>query len=130
MIEKIKHLEFIQQIINRMANNSFLLKGWTITVVSALFVLAVKDSNASYFLLAYFPVIFFWFIDGYFLWQERLYRKLYDQVRIKKRSTGFYMETDDFKKNCLYSETFFSKTLLVFYLPLIATMLVLMYYFI
>jgi hypothetical protein len=34
---KRKHLEFIQGVITRMNTSSFLIKGWTITLVSALF---------------------------------------------------------------------------------------------
>ena len=34
MENKIKYLEMIQSVINRMANNSFCLKGWTVTLVS------------------------------------------------------------------------------------------------
>lgn len=29
----LKHLEFIQAIVTRLANNSFLLKGWALTVL-------------------------------------------------------------------------------------------------
>lgn len=82
MESKLKHLEFVQAVINRMASNSFLLKGWSVTLVSAVFVLAVKDGNASVIPVAYLPVIVLWFLDAYFLRQERLYRKLYDAVRV------------------------------------------------
>ena len=27
------------------------------------------------------PVLIFWGLDGYFLWQERLFRALYDHIR-------------------------------------------------
>lgn len=45
MVEEdlLKHLEFIQYIINRMAKNSFLLKGWTVTIVAAFFALAAQN---------------------------------------------------------------------------------------
>ena len=35
MEKKIKHLEMIQAVIVRMGNNSFLLKGWSVTLISA-----------------------------------------------------------------------------------------------
>lgn len=70
----------IQGIINRMARNSFLLKGWSVTLISALFALAAKDSNQFFLYLAYFPCVAFWSLDGYFLWQEMMYRKLYQEV--------------------------------------------------
>jgi hypothetical protein len=77
---KIAHLGFIQGVINRMGANSFLLKGWSITLVAAVFALSSKDSDQRFVLLAYFPVIVFWILDAYFLHQERLFRKLYEKV--------------------------------------------------
>jgi len=84
--KKLKHLELIQAIISRLANNSFLLKGWSVVLVSAFFALSAKDQSLYFIYLAYFPAIAFWILDGYFLWQERLFRKLYDGVRVKKES--------------------------------------------
>ena len=75
------HLEVIQGVINRLSNNSFLLKGWSVILVSAMFALAAKDANFLFVYLASFPAIAFWLLDGYFLKQERLFRKLYDHVR-------------------------------------------------
>lgn len=57
MENKQKHLEFIQTTISRMANNSFLLKGWAITLVAALFALSAKDTDKSYIIVAYFPLV-------------------------------------------------------------------------
>lgn len=84
MEAKLKHLEMVQSVINRMAGNSFLIKGWSVTLTSALFALAAKDSNSFFVYLAYFPCVTFWTLDGYFLRQERLYRKLYQVVAKKK----------------------------------------------
>ena len=81
MENKRKHLEFIQAAVNRMASNLFLLKGWTVTLIAALFALAAKDAKPVYFAIAYFPPFMFWVLDGYFLSQERRFRSLYDHVR-------------------------------------------------
>jgi len=54
MGNKIKHLEFIQTIINRMAANSFLIKGWAITLVAALFALSSKDTNKNYIIISFY----------------------------------------------------------------------------
>jgi hypothetical protein len=78
---EIKHLEFIQTTIARLASNSFLLKGWSVTLAAALFALAGKDSNPRFALVAFFPAFAFWVLDAYFLRQERLFRRLYDDVR-------------------------------------------------
>jgi hypothetical protein len=53
---KIAHLGFIQGVITRMGSNSFLLKGWSITLVAAIFALSAKDADQKFVLLAYFPV--------------------------------------------------------------------------
>lgn len=77
---KIKHLEMVQDVIKRMASNSFILKGWAVTLVAGIMALAEKDTDKMYFLVAYIPIIIFWLLDSYYLLQERLYRKLYKKV--------------------------------------------------
>lgn len=84
---RIKHLELVQGIISRMANNSFLIKGWSVTVAAALFALAAKDSDARFALLAILPIFAFWYLDAYYLRQERLFRQLYEKVRSKESSS-------------------------------------------
>lgn len=109
MEAKLKHLEMIQGIISRMAGNSFLLKGWSVTLISALFALAAKDSNQFFLYLAYFPCLAFWSLDGYFLWQEKMYRKLYQEVSAKDanvidfdmNATKFKEEVDSWFSVCL-----------------------------
>lgn len=131
MESKHKHLEFIQNIISRMAGNLFFLRGWTITLIAALLALFAKGNNSNY--IIYFLIVLtfvFWVLDGYFLSQERLYRDLYNHVRkLKEEEIDFSMDTNEykkFKKNTLvYS--MFSSTLLVFYLPLIAAAIVIAY---
>ena len=117
MDDKQKHLEFIQGVINRLAGNSFLLKGWTVTLVSALFVLAQKNAIKPYIILTYIPVIMFWLLDGYFLRQERLYRKLYDEVRKKNDGICNYsMDTRPHETQVAsWLGVMFSKTLVIFY---------------
>ena len=65
MEQKIRHLEMIQAVITRMATNSFMLKGWAVTLVAGIFILSARESDAVYFLIAYVPVILFWFLDSY-----------------------------------------------------------------
>lgn len=117
MEAKLKHLEMIQGIINRMAGNSFLLKGWSVTLISALFALAAKDSNQFFLYSAYFPCLAFWSLDGYFLWQERMYRKLYQDVSKKdQESIDFDMNTIKFEvKVDSWFFTCFSPTIRLFH---------------
>ena len=130
MENKRKHLEMIQGIINRMAGNLFFLRGWTITLIAALFALAAKDANSKYIVIAYFPVIIFWILDGYFLSQERLFRSLYNHVRkLDEKEIDFSMDTSEYKKEEKNSWvcSMFSSTLLFFYMPLIIIMLFITY---
>ncbi len=130
MENKRKHLEFIQGAINRMASNSFFLKGWAITLVAALFALSEKDTNHSYILVTFFPVSIFWILDGYFLSQEQLFRSLYNHVRkLDEKEINFSMNVNEPKKdgkNSLIS-LMFSPTLLFFYGPFIIIMLLITY---
>lgn len=122
MEKKLKHLEMVQGVINRMANNSFMLKGWAVTLVAGIFALSGEATDKLYFLVAYIPIIVFWGLDTYYLLQEKLYRSLYDKVRtIDEDDIDFSMKatTEEFNsnRNCYYS-CFFLGTELGFYLPL------------
>jgi hypothetical protein len=77
---EIKHLELVQSVISRMAQNSFQLKGWSVTVAAAIVGLAVKESSPGLAILALFPAVSFWCLDAYYLRRERLYRKLYEAI--------------------------------------------------
>lgn len=78
---RVKHLEFIQGVINRLSTNSFLLKGWTVLIVAALLSFSLKENSRVLAGFTVFPLLVFWGLDGFFLWEERKYRKHYDRVR-------------------------------------------------
>ena len=118
MDRKIKHLEFIQGVINRLASDSFRMKGWCVVLVAALFVLLAREGPIEFIAVALVPVIAFWGLDGYFLWQERLYRALYDHVRaLEEDELDFSMNVSPFKtgRPRTWPSATFSRTLLVFY---------------
>jgi hypothetical protein len=83
MEAKIKHLEFILATINRMANNSFLLKGWTVTLVGGLLALSFKEIDHRYLYISLIVLAIFWLLDSYYLSRERNFVNLYNQVRNK-----------------------------------------------
>ncbi len=130
MEKKLKHLEFVQAAIGRMASNLFLLKGWAITLIAGLFALATKGSDRAYYLIAYLPALMFWALDAFFLTLERRFRSLYDHVRaLDESQIDFSMNTEPFKrlKGNGYWDAFWSKTLAVYYGALIVTMIVVMF---
>lgn len=75
-----KHLEFIQNVITRMSTNSFQIKAWAVTIVSALLAICASSKNEHFILAAVFPALVFWFLDAYYLSQERKFRGLYNDV--------------------------------------------------
>jgi hypothetical protein len=103
-IDRVKHLEMIQAIVTRMAGNSFLVKGWTVTVAAALVAVAAKDSEARFALVALLPALSFWGLDAYYLRYERLFRQLYEGVRTAPEETlvrdPYSLSTAPYVKEC------------------------------
>lgn len=135
---KLEHLKMIQKIVDRMANNSFLLKGWAILVITTIFTFASNkriDNNIQVILFTNVLLLVFWGLDSYYLQQERKFRKLYDFVRLKKgNNSDFNMNTNqvtltinESKKLC-YFNCFLSITESLFYsVCIIMTVLVYLY---
>lgn len=126
---KIAHLGFIQGVINRMGNNSFLIKGWVVTLVAAIFALSAEKANVKFAYLTFFPLLFFWWLDAFFLHQERLYRKLYEKVTNNTESSDkFTMNAYKYKDEVdSFYKVIFSKTLRNFYIPIIVMIVIFMW---
>lgn len=118
-----KEIDLIQGVINRMAHNSFMLKGWLVTIIVAVLALT-KDTllanNVEYLsLILILPLIVFWYLDAFFLHKERCYRKLYDWLIENRKNTDEHLyslnykrfEKDVYNMFCIM----FSKTLFPFY---------------
>ena len=130
MEAKLKHLELIQGVINRLASDSFRMKGWTVVLLAALFVLLTRQDALDTAYIALIPILAFWGLDGYFLWQERLFRAHYDQVRtIPPNEIDFSMDIrphrNSFSRRWLGATL--SRTLTFFYGALIATVIIVIF---
>jgi len=123
MENKLKHLEMLQGIIQRMATNSFMLKGWNVVLVSAIFALASSPVKHHLVFIAYLPAFMFWLLDGYFLRQERLFRKLYDKVRVTSEDMiDFSMDTTPVAGQVAsWPRVMFSRTLFLFHGAIVLT---------
>ena len=123
-----KHLELIQGVINRMAASSFHLKGWSVVLVSALFALAASNAKVYFVFLAYLPAIAFWVLDGYFLRQERMYRELYNDERLKKDpESDFTMDASQYKNKVeSWWDTCWSITLRIFHGMIVSAIIIVM----
>ena len=76
-----KEIDLIQACINRMAQNSFIVKGWTITLITVI--LALLPEKIDIRLLCAIVIVAtvcFWYLDAFFLRTERLYRWKYEWV--------------------------------------------------
>ncbi|MDE0038710.1 MAG: hypothetical protein OXU77_14330 [Gammaproteobacteria bacterium] len=127
MDSKLKHLELIQGVINRLASDSFRMKGWTVVLVAAVFVFLARQNAFEAGYIALLPIAAFWGLDGYFLWQERLFRAHYDNVRTRPaENVDFAMDVRAYKGPLRLSwvGTTFSRTLVFFYGALLAFVLV------
>jgi hypothetical protein len=122
-----KHLDYLQATITRMNINSFQIKSMVIVIISAMFALFAATPKVVFLLLSIFPSIFSWFLDAYYLQQENKFRAMYDDVAgITNRYAikVYEMPLDKYNdKKCCYRENFFSKIMLLFYLPLILVIL-------
>ncbi len=125
---KIAHLQMIQGVINRMASNSFAIKGWSVTLCSALFALAAAETNPLFVYLAYFPGFAFWTLDAYFLRQETLFRELYDHTAaLSPSEIDYSMDTRPFEGNVDAQFSIgFSATLRLFHGTVTGTIVVVM----
>lgn len=81
-----KHLEFLQNNIARMNQCSFQMKGWAITIASALiavFVSTISDENPGskiYLLAAIAATVLFWCLDSLYLSKERRFVGMYNDL--------------------------------------------------
>jgi hypothetical protein len=78
--QRLKHLELLQSVIARLGNNSFLIKGWCITLSGVLVAVADRSPGCETIPVALALAVGFWLLDGYYLRQERLFRSLYERV--------------------------------------------------
>jgi hypothetical protein len=77
----VEHLKLISNVVDRMGRNSFHLKGWAVILVAAIFAFASREVDYRFYLVGLLPAVTFWGLDGYYLWQEKYFRALYNAVR-------------------------------------------------
>ena len=121
MNNKIKHLEMIQNIISRMSKNSFMVKGWSLTLASLLIAFGTQLQIGILCPILFVPIILFACLDSYYLQQERKFRELYEIVRLKDDTLiDFDMHfTNDINSKVNYLSCIFSKSILLFYIPIL-----------
>lgn len=131
-----KEIDLIQGCIGRMSKNSFMLKGWALTIFAG--VIAVTKASLLNDLVVlscciFVPLCCFWILDAFFLHTEKKYRKMYEWV-LKNRKEGnldfqFDLNPQRFSNDAgCYFRTLFSITLAVFYaIPLLMILIILLF---
>jgi len=97
MADHLEHLKLIQAVITRMAGNSFLIKGWAVTLVTGLAALAkTSDGNEDVAWISLGVLLIFALLDAYYLALEKGYRDLYQaEVDSPSEKYGLKLATDD-----------------------------------
>lgn len=131
-----QELNMIQNCITRMAEDSFQLRKWYMSMVfiGGGFCYQQNINPDPFMSILLVMAVIFWLLDTFFLRLERLYRRKYAWV-IKKRLTGnteLFYNLDPYEKRMWLPDDeytgpstctfccFFSKTLLPLYLPVVA----------
>ena len=128
-----EYFKIIQSTINRLANNSFLIKAWSITLIGGISILTFSILNTLIFSVLIGIVIIFWILDSYYLKTEKLFRELYrDNVdkynspKLRNTIRVFDMKTEIYKENIKLFKVMLSKTEILFYISLICGLFILL----
>lgn len=125
MEAKLKHLEFIQSVIGRLAQNSFLFKGWAITIASGLSAFGAANTKHALVTIALISTLMFWGLDGYYLWLERRFIELYAVVAAAREDeVDFLMEIDKTRPMRTWVKTCWRPHLWAFYGAIVAVELI------
>lgn len=131
MENKYKHMDYIQSAITRMASNSFYLKGWNVTIIAAIVALSIKESDWRIYACALLLNIVFWFLDAYYLKQEKLFRELYRKISAisDDAAIDFSMDTREFKQNVPCIPSIMAKNISItpLYLSISVVLIILIY---
>lgn len=111
---KIQYLQMIQEPIGRMSTLSAIFKGFVATVATGIISLN-EIVTKEYFVVSGMAVFLFAFLDMYYLYNEKKFRNLYEQVRSGKHEIDFSMDTTSVDKKKLVCECFGSTSIWLFY---------------
>ena len=124
-----KHLEIMQGVIARMAENSRYCKVWCVTLVAATLVLVARTGEAAHALIALAPTALLYLLDSYYLMLEKGFRKSYEafvgklQAREIFGSDLFHVHYEGSKVRGFAWAMSMSFSVLPFYVAVVVTVL-------
>lgn len=104
-----KEAEIVQGIIKRKSNHSFLIKGWTVSLLVATLIL---QGQKEHIMIAFIPLLAFWFLDAHYLQRIKRYKNLYKWDIENRLKTDEYML--DININDRFGKTVPSRPVLMF----------------
>lgn len=122
----IKTIDLLQSCITRMSQNSFMVKGWTITLTGIILALVPETFDVRLLcIICFVLIICFWILDAFYLQKERLFRRKYELLIKNPESDDLYFDLDirSLKKNDKEYNFFaimFSLSVWPIYIPLLA----------
>lgn len=124
--DKAKHLEMIQSNIARLSGKSTAVRGWAISLITAILIFGNKsqDTKIYFYLILAFPLLSFYILDTYYIQVERKFRDLYEEVREGKKN-NYELQPEKSPLNIL-SKGMCSFSQLFFYLPVVVLLLVIL----
>lgn len=96
---KLKHLDYIQGVVARMAHSSAQAKSWLLPVVTATFGYALTQRSGTVAMLGIAAILLFGYMDANYLRQERAYRRLYNAVVAGKEIPELSLDPSDIDRN-------------------------------
>ena len=120
---RVAYLNIIQGIISRLANSSSVIKGASVTVLSALLAFAGGDHVTFHAWMFILPGVIFMCYHAYFLQQERAFVKLYNSAAAQPLTTQVNFVIDTATINAVkevYWSVLLRKTIWGFHIPMIA----------
>ena len=114
--------------------NSFQIKGWAITIVSATLAISVSTKNQCFVLIGLFPTILFWFLDANYLTQEKRFRSLHNDVAgvseepVVPNPKSFTMNIEPYEETEPFRKAFWSDTIAILYLAVLILLIVIFTY--
>ncbi|MFJ5467136.1 hypothetical protein ACIPSG_15720 [Pectobacterium sp. CHL-2024] len=133
--EKKLVLGFIQDIISRLSQKSFLVKGWSISIAAFLGIMLDKNKfNMSIAIIICISIFIFWFLNAFYLQYERYFRTLYSEKVNRPNGDSDMLSLDvseiknhEGKKINQFWGAFFSKTVWPFHFTILAGAILLLY---
>lgn len=118
--DRVKQLEMVQSVINRLAGNSFQVKNWAVGTATGAMALVATSANPWTMVIGLLPSVCFWYLDAYYTWQERLFRRLYAAIDAGSTHARYSMSTAGHEKPRDLLKAAFSVSVFIIYVMLIA----------